>query len=97
MYYEEYLAKCNGENYEYKAESKPKRLNNKKVICLNTLEVFDSITLAGKKYNLTCTSNISRACKTGIASGNHSETGEPLKWMYYDDYIEMNKENMDNE
>lgn len=59
----------------------------KKVILLNTLEIFSSRDSASKAYNLHPDS-ISRCCrgksKTG---GRHPITGERLRWMYYDDYL----------
>ena len=64
-----------------------KNPNAKKVICLNTGEVFDTIKFArewvGSKVN------IGSCClgKTKTA-GKHPQTGERLKWMYYDEYLE---------
>ena len=71
----------------------------KKVRCLNTNEVFDSITEAQKHYNTGHT--ISDACKGKRGScGIHPETGEPLRWKYEEDYqkeIEIfNKYNSEN-
>lgn len=65
--------------------------NLKKVICLNNLKTFDSLTkasmYAGLK-NYKKSNSISKVCKgERNVSGKHPETGEPLKWMYYEDYI----------
>ena len=38
--------------------------------------------------NLKSSSHIVQVCKGNRKhSGKHPETGEPLKWMYYEDYI----------
>lgn len=57
-----------------------------KVICINTGEIFDGITIAEEKYNIK---NISGNCNGKINSaGKDPNTGEPLVWMYYDEYLE---------
>lgn len=57
-----------------------------KVVCLNNRRVFNSITEARDWCNNG--SKISQACKNKRKhAGKHPETGEPLKWMYYDDFI----------
>lgn len=61
----------------------------KKIICLNTLEIFNSITSACYKYNLNI-SHVVACCKqnnTRHSVGKHPSTGEKLRWMYYEDYI----------
>jgi len=63
------------------------RTHNNKIICLNTLEIFDTQIDASKKYNCC---NISACCRNSgnvKSSGKHPETGEPLVWMYYDKYL----------
>ena len=59
-----------------------------KVICLNTSKVFDKMSDAIIWCNSKTTTGIVNCC-TGKyhTSGKHPETGEPLKWMYYKDYI----------
>ena len=57
----------------------------KKVICLNTMEVFDTIEDAGRKYNISPT-KISGCCKKKkhyYSAGTHSETNERLTWEFY--------------
>lgn len=64
---------------------------SQKVICLNNYKIFDCISEAAKFYN-SYVSNISGCCmgKThNKTAGKHPETGEPLRWMYYEDYIEQ--------
>ncbi len=63
---------------------------SKKIICITTNEIFNSITDAQNKYNIK---NISSACLGKYAySGKHPETGEPLRWMYYENYIKQQEE-----
>lgn len=62
-----------------------------KVVCLNTLEVFNSIQEALKKYPNANSTNITNCCICG-STGKHKycgkmEDGTPLKWLYYEDYI----------
>lgn len=63
----------------------------RQIVCVTTLEVFNSITEASQKYNISVT-NISRVCKhkehCGHA-GKHPLTGEKLSWMYLDEYIAL--------
>lgn len=64
-----------------------------KVICLNTNKAFPSIKEAAEYFNIEC-SGISFCCsgKTKY-SGKHFKTGEKLYWMYYEDYLVMQKNN----
>lgn len=63
-------------------------LNSKSIICLNNKKVFKSGKEAMTYANLKSSSHIVQACKGNRKhSGKHPETGEPLKWMYYEDYI----------
>jgi len=62
-----------------------------KVICLTTEEVFRSRAEAGRAYNIN-PGNISSCCLGKQAYvGKHPETGEKLKWMDYNKYLEHNK------
>ena len=56
-----------------------------KIICLNTLEVFDYIKQATKVYgiNNTCIAN----CCKGKQKTAGKINGERAKWMYYEDYL----------
>jgi hypothetical protein len=59
----------------------------KQVICLTTGKIFNSIKEAGKEYNIKqC--GIGACCSNNQKyAGKHPETGENLRWMYYEDYI----------
>lgn len=64
--------------------------NSKKVICLNTGEVFEYIKDAAKKYNINSPSNITSCCKGRVKTvGRDVVTNEGLVWMYLDDYEKM--------
>lgn len=60
--------------------------NTKKVICLNTNQVFDLVKFASEYYNIART-EISSCCSHNRDHAGYLE-GEPLIWMLYDDYIE---------
>lgn len=64
----------------------PDIIQKRKVVCYETQEVFDSTVAAGEKYQIEH-SNISRACKTGIAAkGKHFLYLEDwdTKWKPFD-------------
>lgn len=71
----------------------PNKGKGRKVICLDTKEVFNNANEANDKYK----GNIRKCCK-GIQehAGKHPITKEPLHWMYYDEYLKL-KEKDDNE
>lgn len=70
---------------DYDGQKEKSLASSHKIICLNTGEVFNSITDAQKRYNV---SNISANCLGTIKSaGKHPITGERLIWMYYEDYL----------
>ena len=64
--------------------------NRVRVICLNTGEVYDSISEASKHTTLESYTAISRAL-SGIrkTAGKHPVTGERLRWAYYEDYMKQ--------
>jgi very-short-patch-repair endonuclease len=57
-----------------------------RVICLNTLEIFDTIKEASLKYNIFSNS-ISACCKRKLQSAGKDINGNKLHWMYYNDYL----------
>lgn len=59
--------------------------NSKKVICLNTKEVFNCFLDASEKYNAN-RSAISSVCNNKRISAG-TLNGERLSWMYYEDYL----------
>lgn len=63
---------------------------SKQLICLNTLEVFD--TSSASNWCGVSKSSLSACCRgESKTSGKHPITGERLKWMYYEDYIKLNE------
>lgn len=65
---------------------------SRKVVCVNTGEIFLSLRDAENKYNL-CLENIIKCCKEKYYYTGKDKNGKPLRWMYYFDYIDENKRN----
>jgi len=83
-------------NYNSKIEAKDNLLkmsrnNCKKVICLTTGEIFDSMKQAGKKYNIKNPRSISLCAKDILKSSGKLSDGTKLVWKYYDEYLELHK------
>lgn len=85
IWYDVYLQNTDEENEAY-LKSK-KNHNEIEVICLNSLEIFESGASAAKIIgdNKRC-SNITRACKSKGSTYKHPITNEKLYWRYYDEY-----------
>lgn len=69
---------------------------SRKVVCLNTGDVFDCIRDAAQAYNVHF-SLITMCCRGKIktcGSGDRNKAGNV--WMYYDDYARLNKDEIDN-
>lgn len=66
------------------------------VICLNTLQVFDTAKKASEWCGLKSPTSIIQCCrktnKHRKTSGKHPETKEKLRWMYYKDYLKLQNE-----
>lgn len=63
----------------------------KKVICLNTKVIFNSIKQVEEQWSIKH-SGIIACCKGKRKSaGKHPITNKPLKWMYYEDYLKQQK------
>lgn len=60
------------------------------IICLNTGEVFKTFREAGRKYNID-KGSISDVCK-GKRNSAGTINGEKGKWMFYEDFLKLNKE-----
>lgn len=64
----------------------------RKVICITTCEVFETTKDGANKYNTHSTSII-KSCKSfGYYQSGKLEDGTKLHWMYYEDYLEQQKE-----
>lgn len=79
------------ENHAYvKRENHPRSI---KAICLSTGEIFNCIRDGAEKYNIKHSGDIGACCRGKQKSaGKHPITGEPLKWMYYKDYIKTQQD-----
>jgi molybdopterin synthase catalytic subunit len=93
-YYEDYL-KMTEEDIKNRIDKTNKKGKNshkaKSVICLNTLEIFDTITEASLKLNISLES-ICMCCKHRRNSVGKNEKGEKLVWCYYNEYLEMTEQ-----
>ena len=85
-----------------KRERKPHKSKNvgknngsaRQVICLNTLRVFDTIRDSAKWCGLCSTDGISKCCRgLQVTCGKHPILGSKLRWMYYDEWLDMNNSN----
>ena len=88
-------------NYsEHLNRSRGNRIHNNlkiKVICLNINTLFDSFLLASKYCKLKGSSSIVATCKNKRkTAGKHPITGEPLCWMYYDEFKALSKAEQQN-
>jgi len=64
-----------------------KNKHGKKVINLNTMEIFNNIKEANIKYRGDIHACLSGKCKS---AGKHPITNEKLVWQYYSEYIKSN-------
>jgi len=82
---------------KYNAKEESKKIlvrmskdNLNPVICLTTEGFFYSIKDAFKWANLKSGTGINLCCSgRRKTSGKHPKTGEPLRWMYYDEYVKL--------
>lgn len=79
-------------DYSREVSAKNRRLsysNAKKIICLDTKEVFNSFSCAAKRFNIKSCSNIHSCCNGKYNSAGKDENGNKLHWMYYSEYLEL--------
>lgn len=87
LWYDDYIT-MNNDELKIHLKKCCENKNYRKIICLETLEIFDSSVYALKKYNsFNCSSVITQACK------NINYTAFSYHWMYYDEYLEKNINN----
>lgn len=67
--------------------------NAKKVVCLNTKEIFGSMVDANNKYPSALRSQIGEVCH-GRRKGAGELNGVKLVWALYDDYLNMTEEDI---
>ena len=68
----------------------PNQCNKKKVICLNTMEIYETVIDTERKTG-SANQSISKCCKGELKSAGKLN-GESLKWMYYEDFTKSNDE-----
>lgn len=66
----------------------------KSVVCLNTREIFDTVAEASLKYGIVDT-NICGCCNNK-ATYSGTINGVRMVWAYYQDYINMSKEEIES-
>lgn len=64
--------------------------SNTKVTCLNTNETFSCAMEASRKYNIKKYQNIEECCKKNNKSCGVLPNNEKLIWRYYEEYKNMN-------
>ena len=73
------------EEHKQKLSESHKGKTSKKVICITTGKIFNSIKEAGNYYNVV-KSNISACCRKKIQSAGKLPNGTQLQWKYVKDY-----------
>ena len=61
----------------------------KKVVCLDTLNIYDSIREAAK--DTECSGVTIGKCCMHTRKSTHNKDGKIFHWMYYDEYIKLNR------
>ena len=87
MYYDDYLKLSNDEIEQIRLYSNKCYV---KVINLNTLKVFNTLT-EGALFSNTTKHSIFKCCKGNLKSAGKIN-GEPARWMYYEDYLNIKNE-----
>lgn len=89
MFYDEYL-NSSKEYIEKLIKKEIKKNNQRKVICLNTEEIFENYKIPSSLINLKDSSHIGIACRKGVSCGKDIN-GNKLYWMYYAEYKNKTK------
>ena len=78
--------------HNYSAKESCIRSQGRKVICVNTKEIFNTIKDAEDYYNVD---GIGNCCEGKTHSaGKHKESNEKLFWLFYEDYEKMTDEDI---
>lgn len=95
LFKDDYDSKTEEEIQEIIKKSVAKPIGSKRVVCLNTKEIFDSIKQGSEKY--PDAKSISDCCRhIAKSSGVHPTTKEKLKWRYYSEYENLSEEEILN-
>lgn len=90
IWLDEYIQMSEEELYAILNEKKESGAPKRKVICLTTKEVFNSVTSARKYYGNGKKLDISSCCQGKNKTSGKLPDGTPLQWAYYEDYIKQN-------
>lgn len=78
--------------HNYSARESNIRSQGRKVVCVNTREIFETIKDAERYYNVD---GIGNCCEGKTHSaGKHKETKEKLFWLFYQDYVKMTEKDI---
>ena len=80
-----------GKSRSEETKQKLREKNGRRIILLNTKEIFLSIKEGAEKYNVS-QANIFKCCKGKVKSVGKSKDGVPLVWMFYDKYLQTTEE-----
>lgn len=79
--------------HNYSTRESNIRSQGKKVICVNTREIFDTIRDAENYYGIN---GIGNCCEGKTHSaGKHKETSEKLFWLFYEEYEKMSDKDVE--
>ena len=98
LWVDEYEKMSNNDIMKYLEYCKPKKRKEvdrngytnpmaRKIICITTNKLFNTIKEAGDFYNIKGYSNIGKCCKGDYKTYGKLKDGTRLQWMYYEDYI----------
>ena len=76
-----------GKKYKPREVEENLRTAKRKVICVNTLEIFDDSGMASKKYNVS-RSNIMRCCRRDRKYAGRLDNGDWIVWRFLSEYDE---------
>lgn len=85
LWYDDYLKMSEKDMNDYL--NKTKNSHKRKVICLTTNRIFNSLKEAAIHYNIVSSSDILYCCKGKFKHAGRLEDGSRLRWMFYDEYI----------
>lgn len=82
LWYDDYLKMTDQEIIDYINSTKNK--HKRRVICLTTNRIFETLKDAAKFYNISSSSDILYCCKEKLKHAGRLENGTRLKWSYLD-------------
>ena len=78
--------------HEYSTKNSSARSIGRKVVCVNTAEIFNTIKDAEEYYNVN---GIGNCCEgKTYSAGKHKDTNEKLYWLFYEDYQQMSEDDI---